>query len=105
MVSVAFGTILKEYLSLLTHPRSGEEGLELLSSSVTGGEGEGGEQEKQRREGGEREGEGGEREKGDGREVKYRKEDRGREEVNRECVCDVTCTCKYHNIHSCTCVL
>ena len=55
MVSVAFGTILKEYLSLLTHPRSGEERLELLSSSVTGGEGEGeggeGEGEKERREG------------------------------------------------------
>ena len=90
MVSVALGTILKEYLSLLTHPRSREECLELLSSSVTGGEGEGGEQEKQRREGGGREGrERGEkerRERGDGREVKYRKEDRGREEVNRECV-------------------
>ena len=45
MVSVAFGTILKEYLSLLTHPgsRDLEERLELLSSSVTGGEGEGGE--------------------------------------------------------------
>ena len=41
MVSVALGTILKEYLSLLTHPRSGEEGLELLSSSVTGGGGGG----------------------------------------------------------------
>ena len=89
MVSVALGTILKEYLSLLTHPRSGEEGLELLSSSVTGGEGEGGEREKQRREGeegGEGEGEKERRERGDGREVKYRKEDRGREEVDRECV-------------------
>ena len=55
MVSVALGTILKEYLSLLTHPRSREERLELLSSSVTGGEGEGGEGEgeKERREGGE----------------------------------------------------
>ena len=66
MVSVALGTILKEYLSLLTHPGSGEERLELLSSSVTGGEGEGGEREKERREGGEGEG-GGEREKGERR--------------------------------------
>ena len=57
MVSVALGTILEEYLSLLTHPRSGEECLELLSSSVTGGEGERGEGE-----GGERGGGGGGRE-------------------------------------------
>ena len=88
MVSVALGTILKEYLSLLTHPGSREECLELLSSSVTGGEGrEGNGRNRGGREGRERgRGEKERRERGDGREVKYRKEDRGREEVNRECV-------------------
>lgn len=39
VVSMTFGAVLKEYLSLLTHTRSREESLQLLTTTVTGGKG------------------------------------------------------------------